>query len=1196
MNQDCLKMLEADTYDSACSYCGGDFWKYVDPADRQQLAEVYERLGRAVGTTEALDFCLLTARGNRRPIRVLAKSQKTASGQTLLVDFTLDLYDSSQAVQNGTIDRETGLLSMHAFFRSLQERRALPQEQGPHVLLYLDLVNFQSINRKRGIERGDQFLRAVGACIHHCFPGSPAAHFDADHFAVVAGEAGLPQQAARLREMIKKMAPDVIDCSIGACRFGDPDLPPETVCARAKIACDDNRNHANTFFSCYTDRMGEALETAEYVTANLGEAIRQGWIQVYYQPILRAISGQLCGMEALARWDDPKRGLLPPASFIGPLERAQLIWKLDLSVIRQVVEVIADRSRRGLPEIPVSVNLSRMDFLCCDIFQEIEDLVRSYDIPRRMLHLEVTESALTSREDEIRKTLNRFRSTGYEIWMDDFGSGYSTLNLLKDYTFDVLKLDMEFLRRDTPRSREIITSVIAMDKKIGIRTLAEGVETKEQLAFLGMCGCEKLQGYYIGKPLPLAKALAHCRERGYQVETEAEKQYYGAVERTSFLTETPLFLVDFGETLRILAMNAPGKALTQADGFPEQRQAQDYLDAWAKTEGEKLFAAKRYATAAKREGELLARMCGKERLLRFRKLASLRGHSLMEVRIEDHSGYLEELSQRARIMTNLLGFYHAILVIDAKGLTIRNLCFSDAQEEAGESVSSLESLIFPADRSRYASFLDPGTLNQRLLEAPQRTLSGVFRTKDSGGEYRWMTHSLLFAAGSDRSKILYLVRVLDEETANHAEHPQEKNLLREPEEKALWTDLLWNTPIPLFWKDRNRRFLGASRSFLDYYGYADLTQILGKTDEEIGWHPNQEDYQKDELAILKTGERRILVPGRCIASGRARTIYATKWPTFEGGRISGLMGFFLDEETLSKVFPHHPVPAGSSFEGAICGIAEFLQAFSDYERDARLNGKTYGIISLLVPELQRIAKIQGHEAMDAVLSIIRKSIQNSGVAASFGVGQFGILCAAESGEALAERAEALRKKIEAIHRVGETPCTLFVSVRTVFGAKTGALWDSILSGLFEKPREEKRGQKAQQALPDPRKDRWGSLTRILDDIPFGSYLLRPDHTVLYWNREAEVLLGYSRSDVLEKKCGDLPIGCSFVTGGIIQHDSCPAVVAYTTGRPQTMQMFMRCRDGKSLLVRNTLIPLREESGEVTELLSLFLPITDGPFH
>jgi len=91
--------------------------------------------------------------------------------------------------------------------------------------------------------------------------------------------------------------------------------------------------------------------------------------------------------------------------------------------------------------------------------------------------------------------------------------------------------------------------------------------------------------------------------------------------------------------------------------------------------------------------------------------------------------------------------------------------------------------------------------------------------------------------------------------------------------------------------------------------------------------------------------------------------------------------------------------------------------------------------------------------------------------------------------------------------------------------------------------------------------------RILDDIPFGSYLLRPDHTVLYWNREAEVLLGYSRSDVLEKKCGDLPIGCSFVTGGIIQHDSCPAVVAYTTGRPQTMQMFMRCRDGKSLLVR-----------------------------
>lgn len=1202
LNQDCLKMLEADTYQDACSHCGGDFWAYVDPADRQQVAEVYERLCRAVGTTEALDFCLLTARGNRHPIRVLAKSQRTAAGKTLIVDFCMDLYGTSQEVRNDTIDRETGLLSMHAFFRSLEQRRNLPQAHSPLVMLYLDLVNFQSINLRRGIEKGDQFLRAVGACIHHCFPDSPAAHFDADHFAVVAKEEGLAQQTERLREMIRKMAPDVIDCSIGACRFGEADLSPETVCARAKIACDDNREHTNTFFSYYTDRMGEAMDTAAYVTANLTEAIRQGWIRVYYQPILRVISGQLCGMEALARWDDPRRGLLPPASFIGPLERAQLVWKLDLCVIRQVIETIADRSRRGLPEIPVSVNLSRMDFLCCDLFQEIENLVRRYDIPRRMLRLEVTESALTSQEGEIRRTLERFRGAGYEIWMDDFGSGYSTLNLLKDCTFDVLKLDMEFLRKDTPRSREIVTSVIAMDKKIGIRTLAEGVETKEQLSFLSMCGCEKLQGYYIGKPLPLDEALAHCRERGYQVENEAQKQYYGAVEKANFLTEAPLFLVDFGETIRILSWNAPGKALCEADGLPGLPEAQEYLDAWAETEREKLLAAERYAAAADREGEILVRMHGKERLLRFQKLASLSGHSLLEVRIEDHTGYLEALSHRARTMSNLLSFYHSIFVIDAKALTIRNLRYSDGQEgedrgqQLSESTSALESLIFPADRSRYAAFLDPGTLNRRLLEAPDGTLCDTFRTKDRDGRYCWMIHRLRFAADSDRSEILYLVRVTDTEAVKKAARTRENFLCcaqtaeTEKAGNALWMDMMMNIPVPMFWKDKSRRFLGASRSFLDFFGYVDISQILGKTDEEIGWHPNNEDYQRDELTILKTGARRVLIPGRCIAQGRARTIYATKWPTYEDGRISGLMGFVLDEEALRRAIPGMDT---ASSEG-IRSLSEFLQAFSDYERDAELNGRTFGIISLSVPELQRIAKIQGHEAMNAVLSIIRESIKRSAVAASFGVGQFGILCAAESEEALKERGEALRKKIEAIHRVGNTPCTLFVSVRTVFGAKTKALQDSILSGFFGEPRREKGRQQAAQALPAAEEDRWESLKRILDDIPFGSYLLRPDHTILYWNREAETLLGYSRKDVLEKKCGDLPMGCSFVTGGIILHENCPAVVAYTTERPQTMQMFMHCRDGKNLLVRNTLIPLRGENGEVTELLSLFLPAAEGP--
>lgn len=297
----------------------------------------------------------------------------------------------------------------------------------------------------------------------------------------------------------------------------------------------------------------EHLDISQYVVLNIDEAISRGWIRVYYQPLIRSFSNELCGMEALARWDDPQRGMLMPMDFIEPLEDAGLIWKLDLCVIRSAMKNIAACGEAGLNQIPVSVNLSRIDFLDCDIFAEIEAVMQTYKVSRNLLHIEVTESIVTSKETKIYQTLDRFRSAGYEIWMDDFGSGYSTLNLLKDYNFDVLKLDMVFLRNDTPRSREIIASVVAMDKKIGIRTLADGVETKEQADFLMQLGCEKLQGYYYSKPLPYEEIMRLCRSKDMQVEPLNEKPYFDAVSEIDVMTDSRIMIMELrNDEFRVL--------------------------------------------------------------------------------------------------------------------------------------------------------------------------------------------------------------------------------------------------------------------------------------------------------------------------------------------------------------------------------------------------------------------------------------------------------------------------------------------------------------------------------------------------------------------------------------------------------------------------------------------------------------------
>ena len=169
--------------------------------------------------------------------------------------------------------------------------------------------------------------------------------------------------------------------------------------------------------------------------------------------------------------------------------------------------------------------LSRMDFELCDVFRELEERMTKYHVPREMLTLEITESVLNKSQLLISSQIKRFHEAGYKVWMDDFGSGYSSLNILKDFDFDLLKIDMLLLREFNEKSKKIVSSIVDMAKKIGIRTLAEGVETEEQLEFLREIGCEKLQGYYIGKPAPYLESIMQCKEKGFPFEAAWKRKY-----------------------------------------------------------------------------------------------------------------------------------------------------------------------------------------------------------------------------------------------------------------------------------------------------------------------------------------------------------------------------------------------------------------------------------------------------------------------------------------------------------------------------------------------------------------------------------------------------------------------------------------------------------------------------------------------
>ncbi len=260
----------------------------------------------------------------------------------------------------------------------------------------------------------------------------------------------------------------------------------------------------------------ENLRKQQYVIDHIDEAIEHEYIKVFYQPVIRVKTGEICGYEALVRWIDPKMGMLSPGDFISTLEQFHLIHLVDTFVVKRVCKDYVQMRDEGKELVPISINISRLDFELCDIFGVVEETRAEYDVPRDMLDLEITESSLNENEGYIRSSCDKMRELGYHVWIDDFGSGYSSLNTIANYNFDVLKLDMVFLRSfdNNPRTGKIMKYIVKGAKAMGVSPLCEGVETENHFNFLNEIGCERAQGYYFGKPMPMEESRIFTTGKG----------------------------------------------------------------------------------------------------------------------------------------------------------------------------------------------------------------------------------------------------------------------------------------------------------------------------------------------------------------------------------------------------------------------------------------------------------------------------------------------------------------------------------------------------------------------------------------------------------------------------------------------------------------------------------------------------------
>lgn len=411
------------------------------------------------------------------------------------------------SIEAPRIDAATGLLGKEAFF---DEAAAYLRHSGARdvSIVCFDVDHFKLFNDLHGLDCGDELLRYLGRALALRFSpdgAQPLARLAADTFALCA--TGIrPERVVRILVDISSECPNGIDAIVraGVYRIEDPASPVSIMCDRAVIALRTVKGSYFDRVALYDPGMREALVLEREVVAGIESALREDRIELFLQPKCNIRTGKIVGAEALARWRHPERGIVAPGEFIPLIERNGLVCSLDLRVWEKTAAWIRGLIDEGVQPVPVSVNVSRADIYLVDVAAELHALVERYGIEPSLIEVEITESAYSERPDRIVAAFDELAERGFTVLMDDFGSGYSSLNMLKDINVDVLKIDMRFLDRDDRRSKDIMESVIRMARWLDLPVIAEGVETREQVNFLLDVGCSYAQGYYYARPMEAA--------------------------------------------------------------------------------------------------------------------------------------------------------------------------------------------------------------------------------------------------------------------------------------------------------------------------------------------------------------------------------------------------------------------------------------------------------------------------------------------------------------------------------------------------------------------------------------------------------------------------------------------------------------------------------------------------------------------
>ncbi len=403
----------------------------------------------------------------------------------------------------------TGLYNRISFYRKAREILDANTDVA-YVIMRLDIDRFKVYNDQHGVRAGDELLAEIGAFLRATRMGDLTVfgHLEGDHFVMLTPKSDrlwetLPHELQTLLQAKDWM--NHLQFSIGLYEVTDRALDISLMCDRAYLALSSVKQSFSEKVAWYDDQMRTRILEEQMLISECEQALKDGQFIPYYQPVVSYGEGKIIGAEALVRWNHPVYGMISPGKFISLFERNGFIMRMDLYIWEQACKFMADwtRSHKAPFPVPLSINISRVDIYDEQLCQKIVEIQDRYNLPRSSLKLEITEGVYMENPRQLIDSVQRLREAGFIVAMDDFGAGYSSLNILKDVPVDILKLDMRFLSKggDDARGGSILSSIIRMARWLDLTIVAEGVETKEQADYLKSLNCRYMQGFFFSRPI-----------------------------------------------------------------------------------------------------------------------------------------------------------------------------------------------------------------------------------------------------------------------------------------------------------------------------------------------------------------------------------------------------------------------------------------------------------------------------------------------------------------------------------------------------------------------------------------------------------------------------------------------------------------------------------------------------------------------